>query len=334
MSKRKSIDDENKENLLTCSPSHKKTRLETLEAEIGRLKETFSQRISQIENFLSNLNVEINAFNHLKSENITENLNNDQTIVIAESQAFSSQSKDNAAPPEIETSHDKIDELLGILSQSKELNHYVNNGKPVLRPTPVPQGLYVSFYDIIQMGGIFPSEYLIRKLKEFILEKLKPNDLKTVLQSFIYKDFTNIKSPDLIIDLVEYRLNWLEDFCRNIPVFSWRMSSAGLASDSNNPQTNKFIEFFKWFLESKQINVYYHCGVGIGFARSLISDYAGLRKTYSVSMLTHGVGKDTVLLLEKNNIHFNQRLKEHNSKNLEFKKEITSLKKFTGKYFK
>ena len=158
---------------------------------------------------------------------------------------------------------------------SKQLSSYFKKDEKRIPTNPI---MCLSFFDIIRVAQLFGTDELTNKLKEFIVNNLKPDLLKELL-SDIKKGFEKIKSPKIVFDLIEHRINWIEDFCRNVPVFSWIMPNPVFVGDQN---FHILIDVIRQFLKSDQPIKIHICGGSLDGARKLIRNFFKEPRTLNV----------------------------------------------------
>ena len=329
MSKRKSLDENNdKENTDPNEQiSHKKIKAETLEEKFDNFIESSNEKLDKFiqniqEKMLANLTTSANQ-QVSPASNATQNLS--ATIPFeAEQSLVDYQAAKETVSAEKSESDIKIDEIVSILTNCNEFGVHVNNGNLVKMPA-LPT-LCVSYYDLVQITGFSKNSDIIRKLKDFILSSLKPDNLKILLNE-LTSNYRKISSPKLFIELMEHRRKWIEDYCRNVPQFSWKMLNPVFT------QTQKCfpnVKAIKTFLQSDQTQMIYYCGVGINYARRFAYDHHGVKDGYSAKMLPNGIGSNAFVDITKTREFFDHHYMIYTGKSREYQAELTKLKEFIG----
>ena len=336
MGKRKILDEACKENQNPeDTVAQKKVKGDDYEQKVDTFLNTFSQRFDVLlQNAQEKINANFSALNQ-SSANMTSHLN--ATLLTEIDQSTANANLDVTQKPVIvpETPcersdlNDKctIDELMSILSKSEQFSAHMANGKLVKIPaTPT---LCVSYYDLVQMACLNDNNDLMSQVKDFIVKTLQPECLKQLLNELTI-NYRRLKSSKLLIELSEYRLKWIDDFIKNEPKFSWHMMNPKFTQcQAYYPDLSTVVSF----LQSDQIQMNYHCGNSILFARRFVNQYSDVRDGYSCTMIPRGSGANAFIEITKNRGLYENQLRIYNEKKDVYEIEQKKLADFLGELF-
>ena len=179
-------------------------------------------------------------------------------------------------------------------------------------------------YDIAETISLFkgPDVASLDKLKNIALQTLKPDALKALLLRFFAKvnDFKRFRP---ILEMIEYRISWLERQLANEHVFSWAMSNAVL------PGYPSIEAFFK----SQHTQCVYGGNkqfISIVEARKFAQMYGGLKEGYSADIFAAGVGQKSHVVIVKTRAYHDYALTLHRSQLPQLQKESIKIKHILG----
>jgi len=150
------------------------------------------------------------------------------------------------------------------------------------------------------------EKYMIN-YKNLTNQILNPSLLKQLIDEFI-KNFDKFKDSS-ISDLFKLRLTWLTNVLKNVPEFSWIMEGK---LDGHPIVEN--------FLRSENSTMIYESRFnGIKDAQNFTTKYNGLKRGYSVEMLSSGKGKSSQVVIKKTRELFQNQLNYYKNFQIEYK---------------
>ena len=173
-----------------------------------------------------------------------------------------------------------------------------------------------SFYQLFETMIRLDKAQLLESLKGWAAKVLEPEILKRLINEFL-KDFAKFSSHRPVIELIEARTHWLDDFLQTPLEFSWKMSDAKCYGHDE----------IEDFLRSEQTKyVYVDAFANISEAREFATEYDGLQNGYSVRMVADGHGKKAYVKIFKTKDFYYQLLSTQAAN----QKENLKLKKVLG----
>jgi hypothetical protein len=346
--KRKSLDDESKENQDPTTPSQKKSKLDLFDEKINNCVQKLNKFENHFDKFTDKISryLDVNTEVNQDGSNALGVVNQNVAVAVAQTSKDPNEPDDqekeeiSAAQTKPEPNH--VDELMDILNRSKLFNSYIKDGKVSAQPG---QSICMNLFDVIQMSDFFDNEDLVSKLKSFISSLYNPESMRQLFEELImhlrYKidreddlnKISGLKSTRIILDLIDDRLKWIDNMQTEMiePQFSIRMPVSNITQSNGYYPDKDFIKFLKIFLESEQQSISYRCGMGINYARSLVHQFGGLKENYSISIKPNGTGPYANVCIQKTGELFNKKRCAFIEKKMRQNEEKRNLNNFIGK---
>jgi hypothetical protein len=161
--------------------------------------------------------------------------------------------------------------------------------------------LCLSFFDLIKLSELFSNDELMTEIKNYIVQNLKPDELKELL-SVIKKDFAKLRSSNIVYELIEHRIKWINEYCTDLPVLNWKMPNPVFVGEQ---KSHEMLFEIREFLRSGQIKKILICGNSLEYARKLIKKFFKEPRTsiyyqqkgYSLTMQAAGAGQSAHVMI-------------------------------------
>lgn len=155
-------------------------------------------------------------------------------------------------------------DLMNLLKQSAQ----ITSGQIINENSIKGPSLCISYFNLIQIGVFSQNEEVLKTFKECICFSLKPEALKLLVKELVDVQYAKkFTFPALVLDLIEFRVKFLEENAPVAPKFSWHMSGIEFPSTQfdlrKKTQLLKNTESLKRFIESENQHMLFNGGVNL-----------------------------------------------------------------------